>query len=100
MPLHDIGLDSLMAVELRNALSRAVERSLPTTLLFDYPSIKAVSLYLASQLNIGLGSGTVSPTGTPDVREEKPPSTEDLLRQIEAMQDDDIDRLLATKNQG
>lgn len=38
-PLIDLGLDSLMAVELRNAVNRLVGRSLPATLLFNYPSI-------------------------------------------------------------
>lgn len=90
-PLHDIGLDSLMAVELRNALSRAFERSLPATLLFDYPSIRAISTYLAGQLNIG----TVLQSKSSVVETEEPASTEDLLRQIEAMEDDDIDRLLS-----
>ena len=94
-PLHDIGLDSLMAVELRNALSRAFERSLPATLLFDYPSIKTVSSYLAGQLNIEIASQSILPV----VESEKSSSTEDLLRQIEAMEDEDIDRLLSQKTE-
>jgi acyl transferase domain-containing protein/NADPH:quinone reductase-like Zn-dependent oxidoreductase/acyl carrier protein len=92
-PLHDVGLDSLMAVELRNALSRAVERSLPATLFFDYPSIAAVSAYLAGQLNI---ESDATPTASMG-EDEAPASTEDLLRRIETMDDDDIDRLLSQK---
>jgi acyl carrier protein len=45
-PLKDAGLDSLMAVELRNALTRSVGRSLPATLLFDYPTLDALAEYL------------------------------------------------------
>jgi myxalamid-type polyketide synthase MxaB len=45
--LNELGLDSLMAVELRNALSAAVGRPLPATLLFKYPSLQALTDYLA-----------------------------------------------------
>lgn len=44
--LRDVGLDSLMAVELRNALQRMAERPLPATLLFDHPTVEALSGYL------------------------------------------------------
>ena len=36
--LQDMGLDSLMALELRNVLAQAMGRPLGATLLFDYPS--------------------------------------------------------------
>ena len=51
-PLKDAGLDSLMAVELRNALTRSVGQSLPATLLFDYPSLEALTTHLMSVLQL------------------------------------------------
>jgi hypothetical protein len=47
-PLASLGLDSLLAVELRNALNRGIglPRRLPATLLFDYPSIGALTEHL------------------------------------------------------
>lgn len=49
-PLMASGLDSLGAVELRNALQAQIGSELPATLLFDYPSINAVTGFLADQV--------------------------------------------------
>jgi acyl carrier protein len=49
-PLSEMGLDSLMAVELRNALGAVLSLSLPATLLFDYPSIEKVTDYLCTKI--------------------------------------------------
>jgi NAD(P)-dependent dehydrogenase (short-subunit alcohol dehydrogenase family)/acyl carrier protein len=49
-PLQDAGLDSLMALELRRALARSLEMTLPATLLFDQPSLEALSAYLHDRL--------------------------------------------------
>jgi hypothetical protein len=46
VPLREMGLDSLMAVELRNVLVRLGGRPLPATLLFDYPHLNALSSHL------------------------------------------------------
>ncbi|MEM9455613.1 MAG: SDR family NAD(P)-dependent oxidoreductase [Myxococcota bacterium] len=49
-PLAELGLDSLMAVELRDALAGIVGQPLPATLVFDHPSIARLSRYLAQRL--------------------------------------------------
>jgi polyketide synthase 12/myxalamid-type polyketide synthase MxaB len=58
-PLNELGLDSLMAVELRNALGMALKRSLPATLLFDYPTLQALSGYLLHLLFPEVGAAPV-----------------------------------------
>jgi len=49
-PLVEMGLDSLMAVELRNALSSMVDHLLPATLLFNYPSLGEVVGYMGKEV--------------------------------------------------
>ncbi len=48
--LFDAGMDSLMAVELRNHLSAELEKPLPATLVFDYPTVEALSNYLCREV--------------------------------------------------
>src|SRR5690606_34488099 len=47
--LRDLGLDSLMSVELRNALVAKLDRKLPATLLFDHPSVSALARFVAAE---------------------------------------------------
>ncbi|MFF3014726.1 type I polyketide synthase [Streptomyces sp. NPDC057939] len=56
--LADRGLDSLAAVELRNRLASATDTVLPPTLLFDFPTPRAVATHLAQQYE-------APPTATP-----------------------------------
>jgi polyketide synthase 12/myxalamid-type polyketide synthase MxaB len=49
-PLSEAGLDSLLAVELRNVLGKSLGMSLSATLLFDHPSIEALSEFLWSEM--------------------------------------------------
>jgi pimaricinolide synthase PimS1 len=49
-PLQTLGLDSVMAVELRNRLSTRAETTLPATLAFDYPTPEAISGLLLTKI--------------------------------------------------
>ncbi|MFF0772382.1 SDR family NAD(P)-dependent oxidoreductase [Nonomuraea wenchangensis] len=47
---QELGVDSLMAVDLRNRLGRAVGLTLPATLIFDHPSVKALTDFVLRRL--------------------------------------------------
>jgi len=51
--LMDLGVDSLMAVELRTSLKKGLgwDGDLPATLIFDYPTVAEIAAFLEEQLN-------------------------------------------------
>ena len=49
-PLMAAGLDSLGMVEVRNALQTRLGLHLPSTLLFDHPTVDAISAFVSQQL--------------------------------------------------
>ena len=59
---RDLGVDSLIAVELRNVLGAECGLSLPSTVVFDYPTPSALASFLRDELagvvaEVGTGSG-------------------------------------------
>ncbi|NER24035.1 MAG: type I polyketide synthase [Symploca sp. SIO1C2] len=48
--LIDLGIDSLMAVELKNRLESSLGDSIPSTVLFDYPTLEALVDYLGEDV--------------------------------------------------
>ncbi|MGH7029064.1 MAG: beta-ketoacyl reductase, partial [Stellaceae bacterium] len=62
--LRDLGLDSLLAVSLRNELAAALGLDLPSTLVFDHPTLAALATHL-----LGLLEGPEAPLDTLGERE-------------------------------
>ncbi len=76
----DLGIDSLLAVDLRNRLESALERSLPAALAFDHPTLDALTEYVLA----GFEQGDAT--------------SEDALRaDIEQLSEAEVLRLLAAE---
>ena len=58
--LFDLGIDSLMAVDLKNRLQADLGVALEPTLVFDYPTIEALGDYLLPELGLGAAPESAS----------------------------------------
>ncbi|WP_437597390.1 SDR family NAD(P)-dependent oxidoreductase [Sorangium sp. So ce590] len=68
VPLNDLGINSLMSLELRNGLEAGLGLSLPSTLLWTYPHVAGLAAYLVEQLGSGAGARSASPPPAPAPR--------------------------------
>ena len=89
--LFDLGMDSLLAIELRSRLQKAVEAKLPATLVFDYPSVEAITTYLANDiLKLTGDTPEAQPTSQPI------PAHADV-NDLTALSEDALEKLLQNK---
>ncbi|AKT41309.1 type I polyketide synthase [Chondromyces crocatus] len=95
-PLREIGLDSLMAVELRNAIGRGTGLTPPMTLLFDYPTIDALTGYVLRQLDAPTANGATvrGPERTTTSTEVRSMLGEPLDLPAEELSDSEAEALL------
>jgi len=93
-PLNDLGLDSLMAVEMRSLLSSelGLVRSLPATLVFDYPTVAALTTYLAEE--VFMWGRAPAP---PKVENSPEDGLAGILDRIEGLSEEEVDRIYNAK---
>jgi acyl transferase domain-containing protein/acyl carrier protein len=85
--LFELGMDSLMSVELRTRLERGVGRPLPSTLTFNYPNVGALAAFLQAET-----VETVETAAAPELERPVPAPSDDL----DALTEDELEaRLLA-----
>ena len=84
----ELGMDSLMAVELRNCLQDSLACSIPSTLAFDYPTVEALVNYIALELL------SFEPTES-SIDQSPPPTEPELVTNMEELSQAEIAELLA-----
>jgi hypothetical protein len=89
----DLGMDSLMAVQLRNRLSRglAMPKPLAASVMFDHPTIDAISAYLLE---------TLAPAAAPPARTKAAPAPSMTAQDVSGLGDADIEALLNARLKG
>lgn len=86
----DMGMDSLMAVELRDRLQRGLGCVLPATVAFDYPDVQALARHLlGSVLNVGPQASAREPSPDPAVAVGA-----ELLQEIKGLSDENLEKLV------
>ncbi|MCS6806446.1 MAG: SDR family NAD(P)-dependent oxidoreductase [Blastocatellia bacterium] len=91
-PLNELGLDSLMAVELKNRIEKEIGVTLPTVELMRGPTVLKLSHVVLKLLT---GADAAAPTEAdirPSVVEQQP---ETLLQQLDQLSEQDVDQLLS-----
>jgi len=99
----DMGMDSLMALELKNALQSDLALSIAPTLVFEHPTVEDLSDYLLKEM---LHLETVQPQ--PVVRAAAAASSSslgelsdhELLDRIEQLSEEQVDQMLAGLMEG
>jgi acyl transferase domain-containing protein/acyl carrier protein/ubiquinone/menaquinone biosynthesis C-methylase UbiE len=91
--LFDMGMDSLMAVELKGRLERSLGLPLPSTLTFNYPTINALANYLLSEA-LGFDSAPAPEKTVPILN---PPDRDSSDHPFEDLSEDEISALLLKK---
>jgi SAM-dependent methyltransferase len=91
--LMSAGVDSLMAVELKNALQRELPGTkLPATLIFDYPTVAAIAEFMREGLDMNHGS--MPAAAAPAAASQADAASE---RALEAMSEEAAQALLEQK---
>jgi 3-oxoacyl-(acyl-carrier-protein) synthase/SAM-dependent methyltransferase/acyl carrier protein len=86
--LTDLGLDSLMALEFSGRMTKALklERPLPSTLFFDYPTLDALADYLESDI-LHVATEAQPSNGPVDPMEAR-------VEELESLADAEVEALL------
>lgn len=95
--LFDLGLDSLMAVELRERLEASVGSALPTTLIFNHPTVSALARFLdrSAPVATGIDDPVDAPSPDPSVPAAGSESADRAPSEAEAADKDSGSELLA-----
>lgn len=88
--LASLGMDSLTAMELRNRLQARLTCSLPPTLAFDYPTVEALTEFLAS----GVLSADLFSQPAADSEAERKPLAADEEDRIDQLSEEELTALL------
>lgn len=93
--LFDLGLDSLMALDVKNRLEAELGVSLRSTLLFDYPTVEALVNHLTGEALSPLFFQT--PNEWAEVSERRDDEVDSLLSELEEMSEQELNARLTGK---
>ncbi len=88
---RELGMDSLMSVELRNRLERVLGCSLVSTLAFDHPTIEELGAYLLGDvLDVDRQTGT----DTPQEGDDTDATADEFDESVAELSDEEAERML------
>jgi acyl transferase domain-containing protein len=92
-PLNNVGIDSLMAIELKNRIEADLGVSVPMVKFLEGPSVRDLAQFLAGQM-------APLPAPTPSADGMDAQAAGQLLARLDDLSDDQVDALLAELTAG
>jgi NADPH:quinone reductase-like Zn-dependent oxidoreductase/acyl carrier protein len=99
----DLGMDSLLAVELRNSLSTILERRLPSAIVFDYPTVKKLARFVENELypaQPAIAKPEYETRRNLEMESADALTPMSLLDQIEELSDEEVDSIFDDGSSG
>jgi acyl transferase domain-containing protein/acyl carrier protein len=93
VPLNEAGLDSLMALELRKSLGSGLDLRLPATLLFNFPTINALTEHLAELIGLSETAEEAPEAASPPIPTAIP--QEQIVESVMRMSEDEMAEAIA-----
>ncbi|AUX47811.1 6-deoxyerythronolide-B synthase [Sorangium cellulosum] len=93
-PFRSLGLDSLMAIELRNRLESSTGLRLSAALLFTYSDVASLGEYVLGQLGLAPELGEAAPGGAGGAGDAPQDPWSGLEEEVARMSDDRAEELL------
>jgi myxalamid-type polyketide synthase MxaE and MxaD len=90
VPLGNLGLDSLMGLEIRNRLEANFGLRLSSTMAWTYPTLNALAAHLADRMGFGIDEPAPAPTGAADPLAA-------VAEEIAQLSDEEMESLLMRK---
>ena len=92
-PLNELGFDSLTGVEFCTATSRAIGVHLNPMLLFEYPTLVALAVYILGEL-LGLEAGLLEETEAEPADSKQEEADTRLVDEVTRMSDSEMEQLV------
>jgi myxalamid-type polyketide synthase MxaE and MxaD len=89
-PLNNVGIDSLMAIELKNRIEADLGVTVPMVKFLEGPSVRDLARFVGSQFSVSRSQAGCAAGNEPSV-----PDAEQLLDRLDDLSDDQVDALLA-----
>jgi NADPH:quinone reductase-like Zn-dependent oxidoreductase/acyl carrier protein len=97
-PLHQLGLDSLMAIELKNRIEQEAGITLPVTEIMHGPTLTQLAGVILAHIAESAGGDAIPPAAADSAESPpgSPPPANALVNKIDDLSDQEVDLLLAT----
>lgn len=97
VPFQNLGMDSLMAVELRNRIDATVGTKLPATVLFSYTTTSALAQHILESIGLSSSDLEAAPDAAATELQQLEQTEQRIAQSLDELTDDELIARLASK---